>query len=488
MKINSYLSSKMTIRNLTFATAAAALMLPAIAHAQVTLDATEVRSFDVPDGFSVGQAQIQSTRDGKTVIAGTTGQDADTACTVIVADGAGASEYVYQYQGGPTACVGVLPHPDGGFFVRGVEAVAQPQPGDVIGFTARIDAEGTEVWALPDQELVDANAEADGGTGEFLGQYVEPHSEMAYSAEFDKLLAFTNGNLNVGGGQALTQAHVVNVDDGDLRVSGQIFGLSGAAGVVAETTSRTSDGYFLLYIYSAGSQGAEFFSYNGRSNISVFRPLGDDWSQRYVRQMVYGPDDNVHLLWTPENDPAAPTNVTVVDDQAAEVWSASWNASVVNPDPEGESPLELGLPLGMWVGSNYTLVLYSASSQLVLRVADVATGESLGVAPLGGLTEHSPTAILNGDGGSLKLLAVNSSGTTVHEFRLEISEGSGGSGADAGGDAGLADGGSGSGSGSGGGDDGCATSAPAAPAPVSGAVLAILLAVFTIANRRRSSC
>jgi hypothetical protein len=467
------------MRYLKIGTLAATLLLaPAVASAAVNLDATEVRSFEIPEGFNLGQAQIQA-QDGKTVISATTGQDADTACTVLVAEDAGATSYAYQYAGGPTACAGVLPHPDGGFFVRGGEADAQQ--GDVYGFTARIDAEGNEVWALADQDLVDAADEADGGTGSFLGEYVSPHAQMAYSAEFDKLLAFTNGQLNIGGAQPLTQAHVVDADDGRLRVSGQTFGLSGSAGVIAEAVSRTSDGYFLLYIYDAGSQGAHFFSYNGRNSIDAFKPLGEDWSTRYVRQMVYGQQGNAFLLWTPTNDPAAPTNVTVVDDEAGEVWSASFEATV---DTASES-IDLGLPLGMWVGANHALILYNAANELVLRVADAATGEELGVAPLGGLTEHSPAAIVEGADGSLKLLAINSSGTTVHEFRLDISQGAGG-GEDAGGDAGLGD--AGSGSGGGGGDEGCATSSPTAPAPVSGAVLAILLAVFTIANRRRSSC
>lgn len=474
----------MTPRHLTACVLATTLLAPSAAWAGVNLDATEVRSFEIPEGFNLSQAQIQATRDGTTILSATTGQEADTACTVLVADDVGATSYAYQYDGRPTGCVGVLPHPQTGFFVRGGEADAQQ--GDVYGFTAYIDAQGNEVWALPDQALVDADEEVDGGTGAFLGEYVGPHPQMAYSAEFDKLLAFTNGQFNIGGAQPLTQAHVVDADDGRLRVSGQTFGLSGSAGVIAEAVSRASDGYFLLYIYDAGSQGAHFFSYNGRNSIDAFKPLSQDWSQRYVRQMIYGPQGNAFLLWTPTNEPAAPTNLTVVDDEANEVWSASFEATV--DAGAGEEPVELGLPLGMWVGANHALILYNGASELVLRVVDAATGEELGVAPIGGLTEHSPAAILDGADGSLKLLAIDSSGTTVYEFRFDISQGASG-GEDAGGDAGLGDAGSGSdGAGS---EEGCATVSPTSPAPVTGAVLAILLAVFTIATRtslRRSSC
>lgn len=448
------------------------LSVPTAAHAALSVDATEVRSYDLPEGVEPAQAQIQATRDGTTVIAATTGDGAQMACTVELIDDQGATSYAYRYQDGPTACVGVLVHPDGGFFLRGAKADAQQ--GDVFGFTARVGADGTEMWAVADQDLVDAAAEADGGTGEFIGQYTEPHAEMAYSAEFDRLLAFTNANLNVGGGQRLTQAHVLSGDTGRIKVSGQTFGHQGGFGFIAETVSRTSDGYFLLYIYSAGSRGAYFFAYNGRNSVDSFKPLGEDWSTRYVRQMVYAPDDNVYLLWTPSDQPDAPTNITVVDDQASEVWSSSFEAT-------GAQGAALGQPLAMWVGANEALVLYSSNQKLVLRVVDTFSGDELGVAPLAGVTDYSPVAILNGTDGGLKLLAAEQGSPTLHEFRLEFSQSADG------GDAGMSDAGSG-GSSSGGDGGGCTSGGPAVPAPMSAVALVFGLlafgrAVFTIASR-----
>jgi hypothetical protein len=456
----------------TLAALLAALVVPAIAFADVELSATEVRNYDLPSDFELGQAQIQSTRDGTTVLSMTIGDETNAACTVLVANGADATSFSYQYQGGPTACVGVLAHPDGGFFVRGAKADAEE--GDVFGFSARIDAQGNEMWALPDQQLVDDS--------DFLGEYLQPHPELAYSPDSNKLLGFTTAGLNIGAEQVrLAQAHVLGAADGRLKENAKTFGNSGSAGFVAGTTTRTSDGDFLLYIYDAGSQGAHFFTYDGRISISKFEPLDQDWSRRYVRQMIYGPDDNVHLLWTPETDTSAPTNVTVVDDTAAEVWTASWPSTIDNP--EGGEPVALGTPLGMWVGADYSLVLYNTGQQLMLRVADAATGENLGVAALSGLTDHAPQAILNGADGSLKLLALNAAGDQLHELRLDISvqAGDGDAGGDPGADAGPAD----ASAGSGGGDEGCATSAPGDPAPVSTAVLAFLFLVFTIAPRTR---
>jgi hypothetical protein len=471
-------------RQLKLYTTLLVLLAPAVAAAGVELSATEVTSYELPSGLDLGQAQIQATRDGTTVIAATIGDPTTANCTVQLADADRAVSFEYQYEAGPTACVGVIAHPDGGFFVRGAEADAEE--GDVSGFTARIDADGTELWVVPDQQLAD--------DPDFKGVYDQPHPEMAFSpgdeAQAGRLLGFTAGSLNIPGGSIrMTQAHVIGGDDGRLKENAKSFGSSGSAGFVAETTTRISDGDFLLYIYDAGSQGAHFFSYDGRSGIDAFEPLGEDWSQRYVRQMVYGPDDNVHLLWTPKSDASAPTNVTVVastevDDVADEIWSASWPSSIDNPD--GDEPIELGTPLGMWVGSEYSLVLYNTGQELLMRVADAATGEELGVAPLAGLTDLTPKAIVNGADGTLELLALDESNGHLHELRLDISvtadEGDADAGGDAGlGDAGLADASSDSSSGQ---DDGCATSAPAAPAPVSGAVLAFLLAVFTIAHRK----
>ncbi len=471
------------MRHLIACTTMLAVLTPAVAHADVSLDASEVRSYDLPQGFDPGQAQVRSTRDGTTLIFETTGQGDQAACTVVLAGDAGATAYDYRYKDGPTACVGVIAHPDGGFFVRGAKADAQA--GDVSGFTARLGADGTEMWVVDDQDLVDARSEADGGTGEFLGQYVEPHPQMAYSKRFDKLLAFTNGNLNVGGGQQLTQAHVIAADTGRLMVSGLTFGQTGSAGFLAQTVTRTSDGYFLLYIYSAGSKGAYFFSYNGRSSIDAFKPMGEDWSTRYVRQMVYGPDDHVYLLWTPSDQPDAPTNVTVVDDQAQQVWSSSYEASVSLPGTD--QPTQLGAPMGMWVGMNYALVLYNANQQLVLRVVDVATGQALGVAPLEGVTAYTPMAILNGADGGLDLLAVDTDAGKLHEFRLDISaSGDTGGDGDAGGDAALSDAGASGGGNSAGG--GCSTGRGAHPAGLWAVMLALGLlaigrAVPTIAPR-----
>lgn len=467
------------IRHTTKLLAAAALTLaaPAAASAAVELSAEQVRSYDLPDGFALQDAQIQSTRDGLTMLSATTGDAMPVegeeftpfGCTVVVADSSEATEYTYRYQGNPTGCVGVLPHPDGGFFLRGAEGDAEE--GDVVGFTTYIDAAGNEQWLVHDQRLVDALPEPD-GPGEFLGQYVQPHPEMAYSEQFDKLMAFTTGKLNIGGGQPLTQAHVINAGSGTLKVSGQTFGLSGSAGFIAETATRASDGYYLLYIYSAGSQGAYFFSFNGRNRIDTFAPLGEDWSQRYIRRMVYGPDENVHLLWTPTNEPGAPTNVTVVDGEANEVWSGSYEAS--------DGDIELGAPRGMWVGANYTMVLYGGGGSLQLRVIDVATGEELGLAPLDGLTEFQPVAILNGDQGRLKLLATNGEATQVHEFALEVSATAGGG--DAGGDAGFGDAGPG---GSGGGDEGCAAAGMGNSTPVSAALAGIGALLLGFGWRRR---
>jgi hypothetical protein len=439
------------------------------ADAGVEVEATSAASYSMPDGFDLGQAQIQSTRDGRSVLSAPTGDQDNMACTVVVADASSATSFSYRYRGEPTVCFGVLPHPSGGFFLRGGQA--QAEEGDVYGFTAFVDPDGVEQWVIDDQELVDARPEADNGTGEFLGQYLGPHPQMAYSEEFDKLLAFTNGNLNIGGGQQITQGHVVSVDTGQLRVSGWTFQASGSPGIIAEATARQSDGYFLVYIYSAGTRGAHFFTFNGRNANDLFRPLDEDWTTRYIRQMVYGPDEHVYLLWTPENSLDSPTTVTVVDDQGAQRWQESFDA-VADVDSADE-PVELGAPEAIWVGAEHALILYQSGGELLLRVIETVDGRELGVVGLAELTTRQPLAILDRDDGGFKLLAVDTDSGELHELSLNIGETDGGPG---GGDAADDDAGMSGSSGDGGGCN------AAGPAPVSGALLAFLLAVFTIAT------
>ena len=463
------------------------LLTPTLAQADVEFDPQVLGNFDLPEGMTSDSATIQSTRDGKMVVFGTTGmtQDpatSDPACTVVLVEDSAATSYEYQFQGAATVCVGVTAHPDGGFFVRGTDPTADE--GAVVGFTAHIDAQGNEVWAIPDQDLVDAKETSEpGGTGRFKGVYQQPHPEMAFSAEHNRLMAFTVAKLNIGSsGVQMTQAHLVNAETGRLKVTGQTFGSDGGFGYIAETITRASDGDFVLYIYSAGSQGAYFFSYDGRINLDAFEPLGEDWSQRYVRQMIYGPNGNLYLIWTPTNEPDAPTEIAAVDDQAAEVWSTSYEATALVADkPTGEDQLVLGPPRAMWVSSTYILVLYQAASQLYLRVIDATDGQDFGVAPLAGLTEHEPRAIVNGSAGSLELVAVEEGGTTLHEIALNVSGTPGANaGADAGLDAGSADGGAGYG-GDGSGDTLCTLAAvpehlPARPAAAASALLLLALA------------
>ncbi|MFU8802240.1 MAG: hypothetical protein ACNA8W_00385, partial [Bradymonadaceae bacterium] len=380
--------------------------------------------------------------------------------------------------------------PEGGFFLRGM--VTSDPDAQVIGFTAHIDAEGEEVWAIHDQRLVDAEEVADGGPGDFLGRYAFPHQVMAYSERFGRLMGFTIGTLTVGTSEPeITQAHVVNADTGRLQINGLTFGQSGV-GVIAGATERVSDGYFVLYIYSAGSQGAYFYSYNGAHNISFFRPRDEDWTQRFVRPpLTYGPDNNLHFLWLPTDAPDTQTHVTVVDDLGAEVWSSSW------PPQERVDgrDLELGQAGGLWVGGEHSVLLYQSSEgELYLRVIDVVTGRSLGLAPLEGLVAHNPIEILSGEEGKLKLLTLNDGQDRIHEYELSFTEtegpGPGEEGPDAGPlgpDAGAepgvdaGDGGQGSRSGR---DSGCGCMSAGQPGGNLGFSLLVLGALFGLRARR----
>jgi hypothetical protein len=395
------------------------LMSSAMAtEAGVRIEAREVRNYALPADLDLNQATIGSDRSGTTVITATVGAGNAQACTIIVAGVQGTRSYTYRYENRATACLSAIARPEGGFFVRG--ALVDDPDAEVFGFTAHIDAEGNEVWAVHDQRLVDAEEVAEGGPGDFLGRYASPHPVLAYSAQFGRLLAFTVGALQIGASNPeVTQAHVINANSGRLQVNGLTFGQSGV-GFVAGATERHSDGYFVLYIYSAGSQGAYFYSYNGARSISFFRPRNEDWTQRFVRPpLTYGPDNNLHFLWLPTNTPDSQTHVTVINDAAEEVWSASFGPE----DSIDGQAVSVGQAGRLWVGAEHSVLLYQVAERgLHLRVLDAATGRNLGLAPLEGLVAENPIEILTGEQGKLKLLTVSDSLDRIREYELTFIE------------------------------------------------------------------
>lgn len=385
------------------------------AHADVEILPTQVRDFVLPASFDMSEAHVQAGGAGATLYSNTLGEAESASCGIVIATDEAARLLEYRFADAPTACVGVLPHPDGGVFVRGVNPTAQP--GEVTGFTAFIGPDDQEVWAVTDTTLVDAAPEPN-GTGEFIGSYVSPHGAMAYSAREGRLLAFSVGQLTIGqDARPISQAHVINVESGMLRVSGQTFGQSGV-GVVGGVATRSSDGHFLIYYFSSGDQGAFFYSYDGRNNISFFNPRGEAWDDRFVQRMAYQ-NDLLHLLWSPSNEPTVETRVTATTDSGAELWSATFASQY-----QFRNGLEvvLGPPVDMWVGAEHTAVLHQASNgALLLRVMDI-NGESGGVAALDTATEYAPAAIVNGPNGALRLVAYDEATRHVFEFEMAFED------------------------------------------------------------------
>ncbi|CAN0448986.1 unnamed protein product, partial [Laminaria digitata] len=388
---------------------------PSEARAGVAFEPSEVRRYMAPDGFDPRAAIITSTRDGTTLLAATTGSEESTRCEVILVNDMAASSFTYLHEEQPTYCLGIESD-DEGFFLRGADPTATAD--EITGFTAYVDSSGNLRWTIDDQEIVDAKDEAEGGTGSFLGVYDKPNPAMTYSAEFGKLLAFTDGKLLIGPSEkGVTQAHVVDVATGRLTVTGQTFGQN-AVGIVGGTATRETDGYFLLYLYSAGDRGAFFYSYNGRNRISFFEPLGESWEDRIVTTMVYGPGERLTLLWTPNTNADADTRITSVDDQGMALYNGQWPAEA----NVGGELVALGRPLGLWVGAEHTMALYGTGVGLHARVIETVSGEELGVVSLDGVTEHAPVAILNGPGDTLKLLAFDSEEGMLFEYLLAFSE------------------------------------------------------------------
>lgn len=381
------------------------------AYADVEIETTPVRDYVLPGTFDLNGAQVQRGANDVTIISNTIGTAPDdAACGVLIASDTDARVVEYKFGGDPTQCVGVLPHPGGGVFLRTSNPVAVD--GEVTGVTAYVDGTDQEAWAVTDETLVAAQPEPT-GTGEFQGAYVSAHPVMAYSPELDKLLAFTVGKLSIGQDEKfLSQAHVINADSGQVRVSGQTFGLSGV-GLVGGATTRTSDGNFLIYYYSSGDRGAFFYAYDGRTNIDFFKPRGEDWTDRFVQRMVYA-NDLLHLLWTPSDGTSTETRVTATTDSGAELWSATFDPSYTFANGQ---MVDLGQPSALWVGSEYSAVLHQSAEGLLLRVIDI-NGETPGVARLDDVSDFPPVAIVNGANGSLKVLTYDEPNRHVYELTM----------------------------------------------------------------------
>jgi len=456
---------------------------------ELEIEADGVRSYQIPEEFSLKGRVVESTAQGRTLIANSTGQGADAACTVIVATGESAEAYPYQHSSDGTRCVGVSPHPDGGFFVRGMAAGAER--GDVAGFTARIDGQGREEWLVHDTKT----AESD----DFKGSYLQPHSPMAYSPQSQYLLTFTTGKLTIGEIDEKTATHASVLKGGEMRVPAKTIGGSAGFGVIGGVATLASTGEFLLYIYSPGSQGANFYTYDGRENVGAFQPMGEDWTDRFVRRMIYGPDSNIYLLWSDDQETADPTRVTVVDEEAAEVWSEAYGSEVMLPAdrPQGPPPdagdagdagrpdvktVDLGPPAAIWVGSEHVVILYAADAPY-LRVLEAGTGREVGIADLTGAIDLTPIDILTGEEGRLKLLAVDDEMSRFHELSLAFEEGETPNVDPDPGDAGLADAAEAGGNSSGGSESGCSTHGDVPPSGPTAAIW--LIAAFGLIARRR---
>ncbi len=385
--------------------------LSATANADLNIKAESLREYQIPGTFNIAEAAVLVGADNATILVSTLGTSPETsACGVVTATTDGATIFEYKFDDEPTRCLGVVAHPDGGVFIRGDNPLAMP--GMVSGFTTYLDKNGAEVWAVPDQRLVDAQPKP-AGTGSFLGIYEQPLPVMAYSPQLNKLIAFTVGRLDLGVDQKfISQAHIINVDSGQFPVSGQTFGQSGV-GITGGVSVRNSDGHFVLYYYSSENRGAFFYSYDGRQSIDFFKPRGEDWNDRYLLKMVYQ-NDLLNLLWTPTEDEESETRLTVITDTSAELWTA-----IFDPQYKFSTGIDvnLGRPITMWIGKDEYIILYRAGDIFFLRHVD-SDGGSFGVGSLDGIAPVPPIAVIITNDGKFKMLGYDQDTRYVSEFDL----------------------------------------------------------------------
>ncbi len=391
------------------------LLISGNANADLKISAQSLREYQLPGTFNLAEAAITVGANNDTIITSTLGASPESsACGIVQANENGAKIIEYKFNAAPTRCLGVIPHPKGGVFLRGDNPISAD--GVVSGFTAFLDGDGREVWAIPDQRLVDATAKPN-GTGIFLGEYEQPLPIMAYSEKLDKLIAFTVGRLNLGMDQKfISQAHVINVESGQFRISGQTFGQSGV-GIVGGVAVRNSDGHFILYYYSSGVRGAFFYAYDGRRSIDFFKPRGEEWDTRFIKKMVYQ-NDLLNLLWTDSEEPESQTRLSVVTDTSAELWTALFDSQYTFSTG---IEVNLGAPLSMWIGKQEYIILHQSGDAFFLRHVD-KNGASFGVGTLDELIPVPPVAVAITNEGDFKLFGYNQDTRFLSEFSLQFED------------------------------------------------------------------
>lgn len=388
------------------------LLVPTTASADVEVIPTRLRDYQLPVDFTVQTSSVAPGPNGSTILFNTVGDAASARCSVIIADAEGAREFRYQYDESPTACSAVVAHPGGGFFARVVDPNARD--GDITGATVFIDETGDEVWKIPDRQLVEGRAQPQ-GPGEFLGTYVTTIQPLVYSSAIDRLLGFSIGKITIGFDEKfLGQSFVANGENGFLARNGLTFGQAGvgfpADGLVKE------DGDFLIRYLLNGQQGAAFFNFDGRNNISFFEPGDDDWSQRWVWRMLSG-DRTVHIVWSETENLNDSTILTVTNEAGDVFFEVEYESFYQFRDGE---TLSVGLPINMWLTDEFSVIGYSVEDFIYLRFVD-QNGESPGMARLDGITPNPPLGLVEGPEG-LRLLAYDFIDNRIVEHRLEFED------------------------------------------------------------------
>lgn len=383
------------------------------AYADVDVTATPLRDYALPGAFGLTGALIESGAQDATLIAQSTGEGDQARCSIVVATAMDARVYRYGVDEQPTQCVGMTPHPDGGFFLR----TRNPQavPGQITGATVYIDGQGIERWKIRDIELVDAQPRPS-GTGAFVGDYLTAYSTLLYSPTTDTLLAFTIGKLTVGiDDKFIAQAHVVKAASGEVVRSGQSIGQIGG-GIPVRATVRP-DGAFVLAVDTLGLQGLVFYTYDGRETVEELRPLNESWEDRELVAMFFA-DDALHFVWLDPNDAAVTTEVATTNTSGREILRQTFDSTYRFADGEFEV---LGPPSNAWRAPDELVVAHVVDTRVFLRLMNAKDGESPGVARLEGVVAQVPAAIVSTPNG-LRLLAWDAPNSRLYEYALAFAD------------------------------------------------------------------
>ena len=407
----------------------AALQLAAPAHLNaqpserraLELKAERVRRHGLPSQFDPSAATL-ATRGEALVWAATVGIERAARCVMVIVSGGEAASLTYRHEDRATACVGVTLGDRGDVYLRGLDPTLALSE-VASGFTARLDSSGQLIWSVDDQRLIDAEEQAEGGSGDFTGTYGAPEPWLVLDLKRDLLLSSSRSSITLGTFVSpLSQAHVIDASSGRLERSGVGFGSNGL-GLVAEALRAPGEGAFLVRTQEILAPGGAFFGYDGKSRITRLDPFAASWEERLIAAVKADAQRDLLVIVWSEAGAEGPWTLSALS-AGEPLYEVRLPGEVIR---EGEE-IALKQPFKAALGSRYLVLHYLAGGEEYVQIIAAGSAEVLGGVWLKDVFEQVGQVVeikASGEQGRLRIFSWDRATSSIEEYDWEVSEATG---------------------------------------------------------------